>query len=67
MRYRAGSDQNVVGAEVGMEVAAEGVGVLGAKVGLDAAPGAAATHPTRPNHPSCRLLSPSKPALQSRT
>ena len=28
-----------VGAEVGMEVATEGVGVLGAEVGLDAAQG----------------------------
>ena len=34
---RVGED--VVGAEVGMKVAAEGVGVLGAEVGLDAADG----------------------------
>ena len=31
--------EDVGGAEVGMEIAAEGVGVLGAEVGLDAAQG----------------------------
>ena len=44
--------EDVVGAEVGMEVAPESVGVLGAEVGLDAAPRASATHLTRLNHPS---------------
>ena len=38
VEWRVGED--VVGAEVGMEVAAEGVGGLGAEVGLDAAQGA---------------------------
>ena len=61
MRFRAGSGEDVIGAEVGREVAPEGVrsgGCRRAEVGLDAAPGASATHPTPPNRSVLPLAHP---------